>query len=170
LSSMFNYSSEISADEGSKNKEFMSESEIRPAPRLSERQKTILRCLIEGDANKVIARKNNIAEATVKVHVKAILREIGVGNRTQAAMWAMRNEALMGSIRESEAARPAIVAEPSLQRHAVAAPSGTRADPTAPPLDPSKHPIAATEGERRGTARRPVAPSPGGEPNAERKK
>jgi len=35
----------------------------------------------------------NIAEATVKVHVKAILRKIGVDNRTQAAIWAINNGA-----------------------------------------------------------------------------
>ncbi|HLZ78626.1 MAG TPA: LuxR C-terminal-related transcriptional regulator, partial [Sphingomonas sp.] len=40
-----------------------------------------------GDANKVIARKLGIAEATVKVHVKAILRKLHVLNRTQAAIW-----------------------------------------------------------------------------------
>ena len=57
-------------------------------PRLSEREKFILRCIIEGDSNKHIARRLNIAEATVKCHVKAILRKIQVRNRTQAAMWA----------------------------------------------------------------------------------
>src|SRR5258707_4541820 len=60
------------------------------APQLSTREKSILRCLIEGDSNKCIARKIDIAEATVKVHVKAILRKIRVQNRTQAAIWGMR--------------------------------------------------------------------------------
>jgi DNA-binding NarL/FixJ family response regulator len=64
------------------------------APQLSTREKLILRCLIEGDSNKCIARKINIAEATVKVHVKAILRKIRVHNRTQAAIWGMNNETL----------------------------------------------------------------------------
>ncbi len=58
-------------------------------PRLSERERFILRCIIEGDSNKHVARRLSIAEATVKVHVKAILRKIHVRNRTQAAMWAM---------------------------------------------------------------------------------
>jgi len=62
-----------------------------PAPQLSPREKLILRCLIEGDSNKSIARKMDIAEATVKVHVKAILRKIRVHNRTQAAIWGMNN-------------------------------------------------------------------------------
>jgi len=61
------------------------------APQLSPREKSILRCLIEGDSNKCIARKIDIAEATVKVHVKAILRKIRVQNRTQAAIWGMNN-------------------------------------------------------------------------------
>ena len=60
-------------------------------PQLSPREKTILHCLIEGDSNKCIARKIDIAEATVKVHVKAILRKIRVQNRTQAAIWGMKN-------------------------------------------------------------------------------
>jgi two-component system nitrate/nitrite response regulator NarL len=59
--------------------------------RLTARQESILRCLIEGDSNKTIARKMKIAEATVKVHVKAILRKTRVHNRTQAAIWAMIN-------------------------------------------------------------------------------
>ena len=55
---------------------------------LSCREIEILGWLKEGAPNKVIARKLNVAEATVKVHVKAILRKIGAGNRTQAAIWA----------------------------------------------------------------------------------
>jgi two-component system nitrate/nitrite response regulator NarL len=61
------------------------------SPQLSPREKSILRCLVEGDSNKCIARKIDIAEATVKVHVKAILRKIRVQNRTQAAIWGMKN-------------------------------------------------------------------------------
>jgi two-component system nitrate/nitrite response regulator NarL len=60
-------------------------------PRLSAREKSILRRMVDGDSNKVIARKIDITEATVKVHVKGILRKIRVHNRTQAAIWAMNN-------------------------------------------------------------------------------
>jgi two-component system, NarL family, nitrate/nitrite response regulator NarL len=63
----------------------------RHAPCLSAREKSIVRCLVEGDSNKAIARKIAIAEATVKVHVKAILRKIRVQNRTQAAIWAINH-------------------------------------------------------------------------------
>ncbi|KWV55978.1 hypothetical protein AS156_05040 [Bradyrhizobium macuxiense] len=68
--------------------------EDRLTPQLSPREKSILRCLIEGDSNKCIARKIDIAEATVKVHIKAILRKIRVQNRTQAAIWEMNNRSL----------------------------------------------------------------------------
>lgn len=64
------------------------------APQLSPREKSILHCLIEGASNKSIARKIHIAEATVKVHVKAILRKLRVQNRTQAAIWGMNNGSL----------------------------------------------------------------------------
>jgi two-component system nitrate/nitrite response regulator NarL len=55
---------------------------------LSQREAGILRCLMDGKPNKTIARQFNITEATVKAHIKAILRKICVRNRTQAAVWA----------------------------------------------------------------------------------
>lgn len=58
---------------------------------LSEREIETLRCLIMGYPNKVIAYRLDISEATVKVHVKAILRKLGVQNRTQAAIWAVNH-------------------------------------------------------------------------------
>lgn len=56
---------------------------------LSEREMQILRCLVNGDPNKVIANRLKITEATVKVHLKGLLRKISVSNRTQAAIWAV---------------------------------------------------------------------------------
>jgi two-component system, NarL family, nitrate/nitrite response regulator NarL len=56
---------------------------------LSERERQVLACLTRGESNKLIARNCSIAEATVKVHLKAILRKISVRNRTQAALWAL---------------------------------------------------------------------------------
>jgi len=66
---------------------------------LSSREAEILQCLMEGAPNKVIARKLEVAEATVKVHIKAILRKIRVANRTQAAMWAVNH--LSGTSQEA---------------------------------------------------------------------
>ena len=51
----------------------------------------ILRCLLNGHPNKVIAKKLNITEATVKVHLKGVLKKISAANRTQAAIWALNN-------------------------------------------------------------------------------
>ncbi len=62
-----------------------------PIRTLSSREAEILQCLMHGAPNKVIARKLDVAEATVKVHIKAILRKIRVANRTQAAMWAVNH-------------------------------------------------------------------------------
>jgi two-component system nitrate/nitrite response regulator NarL len=76
------------------------------APLLSHRERLILRHLAEGQANKVIANKLGIAEATVKVHVKSILSKIGVLNRTQAAMWAMNNGLFIGEAGSSPPRRP----------------------------------------------------------------
>ena len=64
---------------------------LRNHPRLSEREARILDGLVKGQANKVIARTCDITEATVKVHMKSIMRKIRVENRTQAAIWAMEN-------------------------------------------------------------------------------
>ena len=58
---------------------------------LSDREIETLRCLIMGYPNKVIAYRLDISEATVKVHVKAVLRKLQVQNRTQAAIWAVNH-------------------------------------------------------------------------------
>ncbi|WP_085580006.1 LuxR C-terminal-related transcriptional regulator [Thalassospira mesophila] len=57
---------------------------------LTHREQEILQCLENGESNKRIAIRLDITEATVKVHVKSILRKIGVDNRTQAAIWSLR--------------------------------------------------------------------------------
>jgi two-component system, NarL family, nitrate/nitrite response regulator NarL len=59
--------------------------------RLSTREIGVLERLMHGDSNKLIARRLQIAETTVKVHIKTILRKIRAANRTQAAIWAMRH-------------------------------------------------------------------------------
>jgi len=68
-----------------------------PIRTLSSREAEILHCLMQGAPNKIIARKLDVAEATVKVHIKAILRKIRVTNRTQAAMWAVAHLPASGS-------------------------------------------------------------------------
>jgi len=68
-----------------------SASSIRNFHSLSDREEQILKGLIKGHSNKTIARKCAVTEATVKVHMKSILRKIRVANRTQAAIWALEN-------------------------------------------------------------------------------
>ncbi len=63
--------------------------------RLSQRERQILACLIRGESNKAIARGCGITEATVKVHLKTIMRKIEAQNRTQAAIWAFENGLLV---------------------------------------------------------------------------
>jgi len=58
---------------------------------LTNREAEILGCLTEGSPNKLIARQLGITEATVKIHVKSLIRKIGVQNRTQAALWAIQS-------------------------------------------------------------------------------
>ena len=59
---------------------------------LSEREKQVLRLAAAGLANKQIARRLGISESTVKVHIGNIFRQIGVRDRTSAALWAQRHD------------------------------------------------------------------------------
>jgi two-component system, NarL family, nitrate/nitrite response regulator NarL len=89
LGLMQNYASDDDDSDEAGPEEHSDPTEDKLQPKgLSVRETVILRCLMEGDSNKLIARKFDITEATVKVHVKAILRKIRAKNRTQAAIWA----------------------------------------------------------------------------------
>lgn len=57
---------------------------------LTSRQQRVLKLLAEGHSNKHIARDLDISEITVKAHVSAILKKLGVSNRVQAALEARR--------------------------------------------------------------------------------
>lgn len=59
---------------------------VRPngPPEFSGRQLAVLKCLLQGKANKVIARELDIAEGTVKAHLWAIYQALGVNSRAQA--------------------------------------------------------------------------------------
>ncbi|HVB11328.1 MAG TPA: response regulator transcription factor, partial [Bacillota bacterium] len=58
---------------------------------LSTREEEVLRLLSRGATNKEIAAALDISENTVKAHLKSILRKLGVGNRVEAAGWALRH-------------------------------------------------------------------------------
>ena len=64
------------------------------APELSPREREVLRLVVEGLANKQIARRLGISEKTVKGHLTNLFQRIDVRDRTQAALWAERTGAL----------------------------------------------------------------------------
>ncbi|MGI8692176.1 MAG: response regulator [Geodermatophilaceae bacterium] len=58
---------------------------------LSGREEEVLRLVLEGLPNKRIARRLGITERTVKAHLTRIFQQLGVADRTQAALWAREN-------------------------------------------------------------------------------
>lgn len=62
-----------------------------PATNLTEREAEVLKLIASGRANKEIAAELSISEKTVKTHVTAILSKLGVQSRTQAALYAAKN-------------------------------------------------------------------------------
>lgn len=59
---------------------------------LSAREREVLALIAHGDSNKLIARKLEIAETTVKIHVQHILRKLQLTSRVQAAVYAAGRE------------------------------------------------------------------------------
>jgi DNA-binding NarL/FixJ family response regulator len=67
----------------------------RPAEvALTAREREVLGLVVEGLANKQIARRMGISEKTVKGHLTNLFQRIGVADRTQAALWAERTGVL----------------------------------------------------------------------------
>ena len=64
-----------------------------PAPgrQLSGREREVLALLATGLANKQIARRLGITERTVKAHLTSVFQQLGVTDRTQAALWARQH-------------------------------------------------------------------------------
>jgi DNA-binding CsgD family transcriptional regulator len=58
--------------------------------RLTKRQRQVLGLIAEGCSNRTIAQQLGLTEATVKLHVRAVLKGLEVENRTQAALMATR--------------------------------------------------------------------------------
>ena len=65
--------------------------EARPAVSLTPREHEVLAMVAEGLPNKLIARRLEISEKTVKAHLTRIYESLGVSDRTQAALWAQRH-------------------------------------------------------------------------------
>jgi NarL family two-component system response regulator LiaR len=62
----------------------------RPPGLLTAREREVLALIAHGLANKAIARDLGVSEKTVKTHVTSILRKLGLADRTQAALYAVR--------------------------------------------------------------------------------
>lgn len=60
-------------------------------PALSARELEVLRLVARGLPNKLIARELEMSEKTVKAHLTSVFSQIGVTDRTQAALWAQRH-------------------------------------------------------------------------------
>lgn len=67
-----------------------------PEQVLTAREQDVLALVAQGQTNKAIARVLEISPATVKVHVERIISKLGVADRTQAAVVAVRADSLMG--------------------------------------------------------------------------
>jgi len=67
------------------------ETESDMVKNLTKRERQILACLVEGKSNSDIGYLFDISEQTVKNHVTALFKKIGVKDRTQAAVFAIRN-------------------------------------------------------------------------------
>jgi two-component system, NarL family, response regulator LiaR len=78
--------------------------EAPPASQLTARELEVLVCITDGLANKQIARRLGITEKTVKTHVSSILGKLGVQDRTEAAVAAIRDR-LVPDPAEREAQR-----------------------------------------------------------------
>lgn len=61
-----------------------------PLQRLTGREREVLGLLIEGHSNKMIGRALGVQEVTVKLHIRKLLRKLGVVNRTQAVTFALQ--------------------------------------------------------------------------------
>jgi two-component system, NarL family, response regulator LiaR len=62
----------------------------QPRERLTPRERQVLELIAQGRPNKLIARELEISEKTVKAHVSRVLEKLGVSDRTQAALYAVR--------------------------------------------------------------------------------
>ncbi|MCD8521941.1 MAG: two-component system response regulator NarL [Saccharospirillaceae bacterium] len=68
---------------------------VRPASELDAltgREVEILECIAKGMSNKVIARELDISDGTVKVHVKHLLKKLGLRSRVEAAVWMVNQQ------------------------------------------------------------------------------
>jgi DNA-binding CsgD family transcriptional regulator len=127
-------------------------------PALSERQRQIIDGLVKGQANKTIARACGITEATVKVHMKAILRKVPCSNRTQVAIWAIKHASFLPGPRSPAGRRTPKRGAPD--DAGLGGSLSTEAAPAAPQTSTTPAPRTTRRTQSNG-------PAPKGEPQLE---
>ena len=65
---------------------------LEPSPELTPRERDIVRILARGASNKDIARELDLAESTVKIHVRNVLRKLNLSSRVQIAIHALARD------------------------------------------------------------------------------
>lgn len=73
----------------------LNQSEIEPVKTkdtLTEREKEVLNCLVQGMSNKEIAQDLFISDKTVKIHVSNIFKKLDVKSRSQVVIYAVQNQ------------------------------------------------------------------------------
>jgi two-component system nitrate/nitrite response regulator NarL len=66
---------------------------------LTPRERDIIKLIAEGLPNKMIARRLNITESTVKVHVKHLLKKMKLKSRVEAAVWVLQSSPLLSLLK-----------------------------------------------------------------------
>lgn len=115
---------------------------------LTQRELEIVRSLTAGLSNKEIANKLNLAVATVKVHIKSLLKKLGLSNRTQAAIWALH----AGIVEPPQVTN-------DLGRTFCETPGGARRDSECDAEPPEVRLGDSAVGQRQASPRSPAIPS-----------
>lgn len=77
--------------QGVRNPQARSSGAMAERDRFSPRERDILASLALGESNKEIARRLDLAESTVKIHVQNIFKKLGMSSRVQVALYAVEN-------------------------------------------------------------------------------
>jgi DNA-binding NarL/FixJ family response regulator len=72
--------------------EYLQKPHVRPADTLTQREKCVIACLMQGFPNREIARCLSVAEQTVKNHLRSIFDKVGVSDRLELVLYAIHQK------------------------------------------------------------------------------